>query len=106
MAKEEEKGKGATGTSEDSSQKLSYSKDDLFNPVVEYNIAVLYSYTKNFAYAIDNAVKLLVELDFNKDPYIFFKTAFFLLVNVYVQYIRTYWQVLKRMICRLRCLRR
>ena len=84
LSSEDEKGKGAAAAvaTEEPAQKFSYTAEDIFNPVVEYNIAVLYSYTKNFAFAIDTAVKLLVSLDPAKDSYLFFKTAFFLLVQL------------------------
>ncbi len=77
ISAEDEKGKG---TADEAAQRIVYTKDEIFNPVVDYNIAVLYSYTKNFAFAIDSAVKLLVSLDPTKDSYLFFKAAFFLLV--------------------------
>ena len=76
---EDEKGKTESGT-EDLNQKVVCTKEEIFNPLVEYNIAVLYSYTKNFAFAIDAAIKLITELDPIKNSYLFFKTAFFLLV--------------------------
>lgn len=85
-ASEDEKGKAAAGI-EDMNQKIVYTKEEVFNPVVEYNIAVLYSYTKNFAFAIDTAVKLLANLDPIKDSYLFFKTAFFLLVLYYLSIV-------------------
>ena len=75
---EDEKGKGSP--SEELTSKIMLAKEDVYNPLVEYNIAVLYSYTKNFAFAIDGAVRLLVSLDFNKDSFLYLKTAFFLLV--------------------------
>ncbi len=86
VSSEDEKGKAGAG--EDLTQKIIYTKEDIFNPVIEYNTAVLYSYTKNFAFAIDTAVKLLVALDPIKDSYLFFKTAFFLLVSFLFGWIR------------------
>lgn len=80
IVSEDEKVKTGSGV-EDLNQKLSCTKEEAFNPVVEYNIAVLYSYTKNFAFAIDKAMQLFVALDPIKDSYLYFKTAFFLLVT-------------------------
>ena len=82
MVKEENKGRAGepSKTKEEGGPGLLYAQEDLFNPMVEYNIAVLYSYTKNFAFAINSAVKLLAALDSSRDHYLYFKTAFFLLV--------------------------
>jgi len=79
IVSEDEKVKTGSAV-EDLNQKISYTKEEVFNPIVEYNIVVLYSYMKNYGFAIEKAVKLLLAIDPTKDSFLYFKTAFLLLV--------------------------
>jgi hypothetical protein len=89
IVSEDEKVKTGSGV-EDLNQKISYTKEEVSNHIVEYNIIVLYSYMKNYGLAIEKAVKLLCDIDSSKDSFLYFKTAFLLIVLLLISLEHTY----------------